>query len=95
MPMHKVNALQIRQSLGKILRRLERTGEPILVERNREPKAVMITVKDYQERFADRLSVEERTRIIERMDETAKRIRFQPDAPDSVTILRQLRGPLR
>ncbi|MBI2059654.1 MAG: type II toxin-antitoxin system Phd/YefM family antitoxin [Nitrospirae bacterium] len=100
--MQKVNALQLRQSLGKILRKLEKTGEPILVEKNREPKAVLVTVKDFKERYLDlpRPSLEERTRIVERIDELAKRVapEIEPTIPgvnDIVTLIRQMRGPLR
>ena len=31
--MKKINALELRQSLGKVLAALEKTGEPILLER--------------------------------------------------------------
>lgn len=97
--MQKVNALQLRQSLGKVLKRLEKTGEPILVEKNREPKAVMITLKDYQERFIRRPSAEERKKIFDRMDALREKIskEIEPTIPgvnDAVTLIRQMRGPL-
>ena len=40
--MKSVNALTLRQSLGGVLRQLERGGEPILVQRGRQPAAVLI-----------------------------------------------------
>ena len=46
--MKSVNALELRQSLGKVLRALEKDGAPILVERAREPSAVLISLKDYR-----------------------------------------------
>src|SRR5947199_246946 len=52
--MKSVNALTLRQSLGGVLRQLERGGEPILVQRGRQPAAVLISLRDYQERFVDR-----------------------------------------
>jgi len=52
--MKKTNALKIRQSLGKVLRELNRDGEPILVEKDRKPAAVLISLEDYQRRFADK-----------------------------------------
>ena len=51
----KVNALQVRQSFGKILKRLNKEKEPILIEKGREPVAALISLKDYKERFIDRL----------------------------------------
>jgi len=52
--MKKTNALKLRQSLGKILKELNRDGEPILVEKDRRPAAVLISLEDYQKRFADK-----------------------------------------
>ena len=49
--METVNALELRQSLGKVLDQLERGGEPILVCRRRTPAAVLVSLKDYLERF--------------------------------------------
>lgn len=53
----KTNALEMRRNLGKALRQLARAGEPILVERNREPTAGLISLRDWQERFVIDASV--------------------------------------
>lgn len=42
-----------------VLRGLERDGKPILVGKDRRPTAVLISLRDYQERFADRVAEEE------------------------------------
>jgi prevent-host-death family protein len=47
------NALALRQSLGKILARLKKTGAPILIQKGKQPVAVLITLEDYQRRFVD------------------------------------------
>ena len=52
--MKKINALELRQSLGKIISLLEKGGDPILVERGRKPAAVLISLGDYKERFIDK-----------------------------------------
>ena len=52
--MESVNALELRQSLGKVLDQLERGGEPILVCRRRTPAAALVSLEDYRERFVDR-----------------------------------------
>jgi prevent-host-death family protein len=52
--MKSVNALKLRQQLGSVLRALEASGQPILIERNSKPAAVMISLEDYQKRFVDR-----------------------------------------
>ena len=54
MYMKKTNALKLRQSLGMILKDLQKTGQPLLVEKDRKPAAVLITVEDYFKRFVDR-----------------------------------------
>jgi PHD/YefM family antitoxin component YafN of YafNO toxin-antitoxin module len=61
--MERVNALQMRQSLGKVLQRLIKTGKPVLVEKDRKPAAVLITLEDYHKRFVDREADEARRQI--------------------------------
>ncbi len=51
--MKKVNALQLRQSLGAVIKKLQSTGEPILVEKGREAVAVLVSLSDYKKRFVD------------------------------------------
>ena len=56
--MHKTNALAVRRALGTVLRRLQRDGEPILVERNRERLARDILAMRARARPARRKTVE-------------------------------------
>ncbi len=87
-----VNALQLRQSLGKVLRALEKDGRPILVERSRRPSAVLISLKDYNERFVDRAADEQRRAIARRIEE----LRFRaPPGKTTLDILRSLRDGAR
>jgi len=51
--MEKTNALKLRQSFGAVLKKLKATGKPILVEKDRAPAAVLITIEDYNKRFVD------------------------------------------
>ncbi len=90
--MKKVNALTLRQSLGKVLRDLARNEGPILVEKGREPAAVLISVKDFRERFVDKHAAEERKTLVEHM--IALRKRKGKSNTSSLDILRSLRGPL-
>ena len=87
--MKSVNALELRQSLGKVLRALERDGSPILVERARRPSAVLISLKDYNERFVDRAADEERRAIVRRIEQIHLRT---PRGRTSLDILRALRS---
>jgi PHD/YefM family antitoxin component YafN of YafNO toxin-antitoxin module len=93
--MKKVNALSVRQCLGKVLRELDRTGEPILVEKGRRPAGVLITVRDFNERFVERAAAEERRRVVKEILAFRERVpRASADRRSSVAILRQIRGPL-
>jgi len=86
--MKKVNALGLRQSLGKVVAALERDGEPILLEKGRQPVGVIVSLRDFRERFAEKVASEERAQILEEMDRLATRSR---DRRTAVEILRGLR----
>jgi prevent-host-death family protein len=87
--MKSVNALELRQSLGRVLRQLERGGAPILVQRGREPAAVLISLRDYRERFADREADEHRRAIVAQIKAT----RFaSPRGASTLDLLRELRA---
>lgn len=87
--MKKVNALELRQSLGKVISAMERTGEPILVEKSRRPVAVLISLRDFQERFAEKDAAEARERVLEEMDGLAT---ASVESTPAAEILRELRG---
>ncbi len=87
--MKTVNALELRQSLGKVVKILEKTGEPVLLERGRKPVAVLISLRDYQERFVESAAAEARNRILKDMDDLAI---ASVDATPATKILRELRG---
>jgi prevent-host-death family protein len=87
--MKRVNALALRQSLGKVVASLERTGEPILLEKGRRPVAVLISLRDFEERFVEKAATEARERILEEIDRLA---RSSIDRTPAVEVLRELRG---
>lgn len=87
--MKTVNALQIRNNLGRVLQELEETKEPVLVSKGRKVRAVLITPEDFQRRFVDRQAEEERQRWLKTLHELrAPRI----GARSSLDTLRELRG---
>ena len=83
--METVNAMELRQSLGKVLDRLERDGAPIVVCRRRTPAAALVSLKDYRERFVDREADQRRRDIVARL----KQLQFVP--PAAGTTLDRLR----
>ena len=87
--MKSVNALQLRQSLGRVLRQLERGGDPILVQRGRQPAAVLISLGDYQERFVDREADARRRAVVAAL----KKMHFRrPEPRTTLDLLRDLRS---
>ena len=87
--MKTVNALQLRQSLGKVLDQLEHDGAPIVVCRRRTPAAALVSLKDYRERFVDREADDQRRRVVAKLS----KLRFQsPRTGTTLDLLRDLRS---
>ena len=87
--MKRVTALELRQSLGKVVAALQRTGEPIMLEKGRKPVGVLITLRDFQERFVEKAAAEERAEVIREMDRLARKA---ADPTPATEILREMRG---
>ncbi len=85
--MKRVNAVQLRQSLGKVVAGLMKGGEPVLLEKGRRPVAVLISLQDFRERFAEKAAADERLQIAEEMDRLAR----PGVGPGAVEVLRGLR----
>ncbi|HID31656.1 MAG TPA: type II toxin-antitoxin system Phd/YefM family antitoxin [Desulfobacterales bacterium] len=87
--MKTVNALKIRNNLGEVLDLLTKTGEPILVSKGREIRAVLITPEQFEKRFLDYQAEEQKKRLLE----TIKGFRVHSlETKSSVEVLRELRG---
>jgi PHD/YefM family antitoxin component YafN of YafNO toxin-antitoxin module len=82
----QVNALQVRQSLGAILKKLASSGEPIVIEKNRTPVAVLISLEAFKERFIDYQDARKRAELLQRFAGAAT-----PAKLDSLDVLRRLR----
>jgi len=87
--MKTVNALQIRNNLGKVLQELEETGEPILLSKGRKVRAALITFEDFQRRFIDRQAEEAQEKWRNALGEL-RAPRVGPRS--SLDTLRELRG---
>jgi PHD/YefM family antitoxin component YafN of YafNO toxin-antitoxin module len=84
-----VNALSLRNNLGKVLDGLSKTGEPIMVSKGRTIRAVLITPEDFKRRFLDVQSEEQRKKLLE----TIEKLRSpNVSGKDSLELLRELRG---
>ncbi len=81
-----VNALKLRQQLGSVLRSLQENGRPILIERHSKPAAVLISLEDYQKRFADREADEKRKQMVEMILRTRLQL---PSGKSTLDLLRE------
>jgi prevent-host-death family protein len=87
--MKSVNALKLRQQLGSVIRSLQETGNPILIERNSKPAAVLISIEDYKKRFVDCEADEKRKEMVEILLRTKLRL---PAGKTSLDLLHQGRS---
>lgn len=83
------NALKLRQSLGKVLKILKSTGEPILIEKDRKPTAVLITIDDYQKRFVDYAADKKREELVAQIQNAGIAL---PKNKSSLDLIRELRS---
>jgi|HubBroStandDraft_6_1064221.scaffolds.fasta_scaffold1995255_1 prevent-host-death family protein len=86
--MEKANALQLRQNMGRIVQRLKDKGEPILIEKDRKPVAVLISLEDYQRRFVDIDADIKRREMIEEIKQAQMKL---PKGISSLDLIRSLR----
>jgi len=89
--MKPINALTLRQTLGKILDQVDRTG-PVVIEKGRRPRAVLISIKDWQERFVDLEAADERKSLMREM--LSMRSSARTSTQGVVEEVRTLRGDL-
>ena len=87
--MEEVNALKIRNNLGEILDRLNDKGEPIFISKGRKIRAVLVTPEQFEKRFLDWKTKEEKKKFLKTVKMFRKR---KQGGLNSLQILRQLRG---
>ena len=87
--MQKTNAVKLRQNMGAIVQQLQASGEPILLEKDRKPVAVLISIDDYKKRFVDVDADILRREMI--MEIKKARIKLPPET-SSLDLIRELRS---
>ena len=87
--MIKTNALEVRNNFGAILKKMSRTGQSVLIEKNRKPAAVLISLEDYQKRFVDKEADSKREEIVQKIKSSKLKL---PKKISSLDILRELRS---
>jgi prevent-host-death family protein len=93
----RVSATEVKNSWGRVVRRVLKRRVPALVENKGVPTVVILPADDYEQLVAER-EVETRRRqqiaLLEEVERTAKEIAaryLDRPLPDSVDILRQIR----
>ncbi|HKC25235.1 MAG TPA: type II toxin-antitoxin system prevent-host-death family antitoxin [Thermoanaerobaculia bacterium] len=62
--MKSLRAVDLRRSLGRVARSIERTGEPVALTIRGRTVGVLISVRDWNERFTMRAAEDERRRLV-------------------------------
>jgi PHD/YefM family antitoxin component YafN of YafNO toxin-antitoxin module len=86
--MKHISAVQLRQSVGKVVRMLEKNNEPIILDKGNKAVAVLISIKDFNERFVERAAEEARIELAKKIDKIAM-VSVSPTPAEDV--LRELR----
>ncbi|MSP60285.1 MAG: hypothetical protein EXR72_08080 [Myxococcales bacterium] len=63
--MKELNAVALRQSLARVARALERDREPILLRLGRKPVGVIVSIRDFEERFASARASDRRRALVD------------------------------
>ena len=84
----KVNALKLRQSLGSVLEMLKKKNEPIIIERKREPVAVLISIEMYEKRFIEYQDQQKRKALLDSFKKLQTKSKLNKDSLD---VLREIR----
>ena len=86
--MKHINALQLRQSLSKVIATLQKTGEPILLDKGRKPAAVIISLEDFQKRFVEKAADERRRQVVAKTRGLARKSSSRESAEEIIHKLR-------
>lgn len=86
--MKELSAVGLRNSLARVAAELERTQEPILLRIGKAPAGVLISLKQFRERFVMSAAAEERKRLVQ--DILDSRIVVSESTEDTLDSLRDV-----
>jgi prevent-host-death family protein len=86
--MKTLRAVDLRSSLARVARALERTGQPVALTMRGRTVGVLISVRDWHERFTDQAAAEERRRLVAEIEAD----RLPVSRPTVDEALAELRG---
>ncbi len=73
--MKEISAVGLRASLAKVAKALANDGEPILLKIGHTPAGVIVSLKDYREKFALKVAEEERRNLVNEIKETRIKVK--------------------
>ncbi len=82
----EIGAAELRQSLGRIAKRLERDGQPIILKVGRRRVGAIVSMRDFEERFALQEAAGRRAELVEQILSNRRKVSHDADA-----VLRALR----
>jgi hypothetical protein len=82
----EIGAAELRQSLGRIAKRLERDGNPIILKVGRKRVGAIVSIRDFEERFALQEAAGRRADLVEQILSDRRKVSRDADA-----VLRSLR----
>lgn len=85
--MREVTAAELRQAMGKVARGLARTGEPVLLKFGSKPVGVIVSLKDFEERFTLTEAADRRRDLMREI--LGDRVKSKKRADDVVRDLRE------
>lgn len=89
--MNTVNALKMRQNLGQVLDLLDAEG-PVLIEKNRTPRAVLISLEDYKQKFLQEEIRKRRREVVERIRSSVTPWEGEQSIVETIREMRDERG---
>jgi hypothetical protein len=84
----EIGAAELRQSLGRIAKRLERDGQPIILKVGRKRVGAIVSIRDFEERFALHEAAGRRAELVEQILSDRRKVSRDADA-----VLLELREP--
>lgn len=82
----KFNALQVRQEFGRVLRKVQKSNEPAIIEKGRTPVAVIMSLETFRHRYVDFHEQEKKAELLALFRQKRPKLKI-----NTLRVLRKLR----
>lgn len=76
----EIGATNLRQSLGRLVKRLERDGQPIILTVGRRRVGALVSIRDFEGRFALLEAMGRRAELVEQILSNRRKVSRDADA---------------